>query len=151
MSVCVCMGVYYEFIPDESRSVALDAKGRLCPKEYLCHSRSQLERRLNQDLYLSRLSNPAERERKDIWWVAPTGENTLEVVDDIAHSFMTQGLLWFNNHLDLENTFSEIERGHDCYIKFYQAAYFARHLGHEEKYQEYLKQLNLERERIRTA
>jgi hypothetical protein len=148
MSVVVSTGVYYDFIPDETHTVSADSQGHLCPREYLCHARYQLERGLNQDLYQSTLSTRPERDRRDIWWITPTGENTREVVDDIAHGFVTRGLRWFNEHTDLENAFHEIERGHDCYIKFYQAAHLARHLGYEAKHQAYLERLNRERERI---
>jgi hypothetical protein len=148
MSLGISTGVYYDFIPDETHTATVDAQGRLCPPEYLCHARSQLERGLNQDRYLSTLVNRVERVRRDIWWITPTGENTAEVVDDVAHSFMTRGLAWFNAHTDLKYAFAEIERGHDCRIKYYQATHFARHLGHEVKYRMYLERLNRETERI---
>ncbi len=150
MSVGVSTGIYYDFIPEEGRSpyVHVDAQGRLCPDEVACHIRSHLEITLDQQSYQSQLTNLVERRRKDIWWIAPNGENVSRVVEDIADSFMTHGIGWYIYHTDLVNAFSEIERGHDCLIKFYQAAHFARHLGYEAQYQEYLKRLERERERI---
>ncbi|MBI5035092.1 MAG: hypothetical protein HZB51_31595 [Chloroflexi bacterium] len=132
----------------QSSLIGLDAKGKLRPRESICHLRSDLKASLNQERYKSQLSNPAERQRNDIWWITPNGENIVEVIEDIAHSFVSQGIEWFNFHTNLENAFSQIERGHDCYTKFYQAAYFAQHLGYEAKHQEYLKRLNQEKERM---
>ncbi len=147
MSVSASTGIYYDFIPP-GVPVNVDTRGRLRPAEVLCHIRSHLNVSLDQERYQSQLSTPAERKRKDIWWLAPNGENAAEVVEDIARCFLAQGVDWFNAHSDLEKAFAEIERGHDCYIKFYQATYFARYLGNERKYEEYLKQLNQEGQRI---
>ncbi len=148
MSVGVWTGIYYDFIPQEGPSVDVDTKGRPYPAEVACHIRSHLQTSLDQDRYQSRLPSSAERKRKDIWWVAPNGDNIGDVVEDIARCFLTQGVRWFNSHTVLENAFSEIESGQDCYIKFYQATYFALFLGDERKYQEYLKRLDREKERI---
>ncbi len=145
MSVGVSLGVYYDFIPAEARPIEVDDKGRLVPHEYECHARSTLERRLNQNSYQSKLFTCPERKRRDIWWIDPSGENVVEVVDDITRTFSTQGLRWFNDHTDLKKAFSEIEHEHDCYIKYYRAAYLARHLGYEAKYQDYLKRMTLSR------
>ncbi len=148
MSLAVLMGIYYDFIPEERPPVSVDPRGRLLPDEVYCHIRSPLLASLDQRRYQSQLLNSPERKRKDIWWIAPNGENVVQAVDDIVRSFLTRGVDWFNSHTVLTNAFAEIERGHDCYIKFYQAAYFAQFLGDERKSQEYFKRLDQERERI---
>jgi hypothetical protein len=71
-SVGVSLGVYYSFIPSRQPFKA-DKKGRSLPTEYQCHMRSRLESRLPQDDRVSVLPNPAERGRKDLWWLDPSG------------------------------------------------------------------------------
>ncbi len=151
MSLAVSTGVYYDFIPEERPMPKMDSEGKLYPHEYMCHMRSYLEPRLDQRAYQSHLARAPERRRKDIWWIAPNGENMVQVVDDIAHSFVSEGLGWFNHHTDPQKALAEVEKEHDCYIKFYHAAYLARHLGYEQKYQEYSKRLEQERQRIGRA
>ena len=92
MSVCVWTGIYYDFIPFEGHTPPkVDEKGRLIPNEVDCHMRSHLSRTLDQSVYTKRLSNPAEREREDIWWLEPDGSNMVEAVENIALCFVDEG------------------------------------------------------------
>src|ERR1700722_14081599 len=72
---------YYPFIP-RVRPGKSDDKGRILPAEYECHMRSHLGRRMPLPEGVSRLNNPAERKRKDIWWLEPDGSNADEVAID---------------------------------------------------------------------
>jgi len=138
MSVGAWTGVYYDFIPvDRHRPPKIDLKGRLIPDEWQCHLRSHLCRTLDQSRYTERLSNPAERVRKDIWWLERSGSNIEEVVENMVLCFMDQAAPWFQRFADLSMAFSEIEAGHDCYTKYYQAEWFAKALGLERKHKMY--------------
>ena len=149
MSVCVWTGIYYDFIPFGGRTPPkADDKGRLIPEEVTCHMRSHLSCTLDQSVYTKRLSNPAEQERKDIWWFEPDGSNMVEAVENIAFCFVDEGKPWFEKYTDLEATFAEIERERDCYNKYYRAKYFAAQLGFDEKYMVYAQLTDEEKARI---
>lgn len=149
MSVCVWIGVYYDFIPFGGHTPPkLDGKGRLVPDEAYCHMRSHLSRSLDQSRFTDRLSNRAERLRKDIWWFERDGSNIEETVQDIALRFTDEGVAWFERYTDLSMTFAHIEAERDCYDKFYKAEYFARQLGLEDKYKMYTEKRVQERARI---
>ncbi len=148
MSVCVWTGVFYDFIPDAGQSLKVDDKGRLIPEEWDCHIRSHLSCSLDQSIYTRRLSNPAERRRKDIWWFERDGSNVVEAVESIALSFVDEGKSWFEKHTDLEATLGEIEGESDCYNKYYRAKYFAKQLGFNEKYKIYAELTDKEKVRI---
>jgi hypothetical protein len=149
MSVCVWLGVYYDFIPFEGHiPPRLDEKERLVPDEAYCHMRSHLSCSLDQSRFTDQLSNPAERVRKDIWWFERDGSNIEETVEDIALRFVDEGKPWFERYTDLSKTFADIEAGHDCYSKLYKAEYFARQLGLETKHKMYAQKRLQEKVRI---
>jgi hypothetical protein len=149
MSVGVWTGVYYDFIPFEGHtSPKVDDKGRLIPDEVYCHIRSHLSCTLDQSIYTNRLSNCAERVRKDIWWFERDGSNMVEAVENIALSFVDEGKPWFKRHTNLEATFAEIESEHNCYHKYYRAKYFAKQLGFDKKYEMYGELTDKEKARI---
>jgi hypothetical protein len=138
MSVCVWTGTYYDFIPFTGHTPPkVDANGLLIPDEAYCHVRSHLSCTLDQGFYTKSLSNPAERERKDIWWFERDGSNMIETVENISLSFIDEGRHWFERCNDLQLTFADIESERDCYVKYYRAKYFAKHLGLNEKYRTY--------------
>jgi hypothetical protein len=148
MSSGVFIGVFYDFIPFEGHSVKVDERGRLIPEEWYCHLRSHLSCTLDQSIYTKHLPNPAERKRKDIWWLEPDGSNMVEAVENTALSFVDEGKPWFEKHTDLEATLAEIEGERDCYHKYYRAKYFAEQLGFDEKYRMYAELANEEKTRI---
>jgi len=149
MSVCVWTGTYYDFVPFTGHTPAkVDGNGRLIPDEVYCHVRSHLSCTLDQESHTKSLSNPAERERKDIWWFERDGSNMTEAVENICLCFTDEGKRWFERYNDLQRTFADIESEPDCYVKYYRAKYFAKHLGLGEKYRMYADLEDKERARI---
>lgn len=149
MSVCVWVGVYYDFIPFIGhRPPKNDPKGRLIPEEWYCHMRSHLSRTLDQSIYTARLPRSGERERTDVWWFERDGSNIEGAVENIAQCFIDEGKPWFERYTDLAKTFEEIETERDCYSKFYQAEYFAKKLGLDEKQRIYAEKRKAEKARI---
>ncbi len=166
MSISIHLGIYYDFIPEvfsEQITIKQDDKGGLIPKEYECHSRATLLCTLNQSHYTKVLGNPADRKREDIWWVEPDGSNIEEVVNNIKDSFLSgkvkwfepyiedaslSGIEWFNRLSDVDYVLRIIEPQRDCYAKFYNATFFAKHLGYKDKFEEYKGELTEEAKRI---
>src|SRR5262245_36967544 len=89
-SVGVQLGVFYGFMPRPG-SVKRDARGRKFPKEYECQMRTDLECGLDQTRRTRRFPNPADRRRKDIWWIARDGSNADEAAQDIARALRKRG------------------------------------------------------------
>jgi hypothetical protein len=138
MSVCVWAGVYYDFIPFNGHlPPGLDEKGRLAPDVSSCHLTLDLLCSLDQSQFTHQLFNPAEHERKDIWWLEPDGSNMVDVVENITLNFVDQGIPWLRRYTDLELAFADVELERDCYIKYYRASYLAKELGLEAKYKFY--------------
>jgi hypothetical protein len=149
MSVCVWTGVYYDFVPFPGHTPPkADDKGRLIPDEAYCHVRSHLSCTLNQESHTKSLSNPAERGRRDIWWFERDGSNVVEAVENIALCFSDEGTQWFKRYNDLPHAFADIESERNCYVKYYRAKYFAKHLGIDEKYRMYAELADKEQARI---
>jgi hypothetical protein len=149
MSIHVNIGIYYDFVPPrEDDKIKLGSKGEILPKYYDCHLQKELYCNLDQSKYTKRLPNPAERERNDIWWIQPDGSNINKVLEDIRESFLNDGLTWLRKYTDVRTAFSEIEKEHDSYLKFYKIRYFAEHLNDNEKLEEYNKLFEQEKKRI---
>jgi len=146
-SVCVWLGVNYSFMPCLS-PLKLDLAGRALPAEHECHMRSHLKRELEQKERIESLSNPAERERRDIWWLDPNGENAEEVACDLASSLQSQAIPWFASCLDLESAFLSIESESDCFVKFVRASYLAKRIGRNDAYKRYSECAEKEARRI---
>ena len=77
---------------------------------------------------VSRLNNPAERKRKDIWWLEPDGSNADEVAIDIAAGVVEIAVPWFREFSDLSHALSVVEAGRDCSNKFSLAYHLASKL-----------------------
>jgi hypothetical protein len=92
-SVGVWLGVFFTFTPRPT-GMRVDDQGRLRPAEHICHMRSELVSGVDQSSSTRHLFNPAERERKDIWWVEPDGSNADDVARDVSRSLLSQGLPW---------------------------------------------------------
>src|SRR5207253_710228 len=69
----------------------VDGNGRLIPDEVYCHVRSHLSCTLDQESHTKSLSNPAERERKELWWFERDGSNMTEAVENICLCFTDAG------------------------------------------------------------
>jgi hypothetical protein len=135
-SVCTWLGVFFTFAPCP-RGIKIDDQGRLRPAEHLCHMRTHLDRGVDQSGWIRRLRNPAERERTDIWWVQPDGENGDEVAGDIAKSLHDHGLPWYARVSTLESALRLVEAEHDCFVKLAKSALLARRLGDDERWRKY--------------
>lgn len=147
MSIVVDLGIFYDFIPSEF-TIKRDPDGKLLPEEPQCHVRSSLLSTLNQSNLKNRLGNPAERERKDIWWIQPDGSNLEEVINNVKECFLNKGIEWFDNFTDLKFAFRQLEKERDCYHKFYRVTYFAKQLGETKKFEKYFQLLEQEAKRI---
>jgi hypothetical protein len=101
------------------------------------HMRSHLERGIDQDELMKDTLSLLNKERKDIWWVNPDGDNADEVAKDVANSLYEQGLPWFRKMTDLERVFLMVEEMRDCFCKYTKAAHLARRLGYDDKWRHY--------------
>lgn len=135
-SVGVWLGIYFVFIPTDF-PVKFDDKGRMLPAEFICHMRSHLKSGLNQDDFVSQLALLPERQRKDLWWIEPDGSNSVPVAEDIASSLRNSGLSWFSHSSNLTTALTEVESGHDCFVKFDTAAFLAREIDDRDRWQKY--------------
>ena len=72
----------------------------------------------------------------------------IEAVENIALCFADEGKQWFQRYNDLLLAFADIESEHNCYVKYYRAKYFAKHLGIDEKYRMYAELADKEQARI---
>jgi hypothetical protein len=123
----------------------------MLPKEYECELvfRSVLQRSIDQRDRTLGLSNPAERTRKNIWWIDPDGANVDAVVLDVASSLLSQGVPWFERLTDLKIAFNDLENERDCYAKFRAAKYFAEQLALADKLAKYSALLMTEEKTLR--
>jgi hypothetical protein len=135
-SICVWLGVFFAFAP-RLPGIKIDEKGRLRPPEHACHMRSHLQCDIDQSSWIQHLKNPAERRRKDIWWIQPDAENADQVAGDIAKSLITEGLPWFARASDLDLALEMADAQRDCFIKFVRVALIAKRLGYEERWKKY--------------
>lgn len=134
-SVCVWLGVFFTFAPRPS-GMKTDDQGRLRPAEHICHMRTHLTTGIDQANRFG-LPNRADRERTDIWWVQPDGENCDQVAGDIAKSLRDDGLPWYARVSDLKNSLRLVEDEHDCFVKFAKLALLARRVGDDERWRKY--------------
>lgn len=145
-SLSVGVGVLYRFIPH--RDLKRDPQGRELPQEYDCHVRWLLSRTVGQDDHTRVLSNPADRKRRDIWWVNQNGSNAQIVAPDIAMQIGIVGIPWLQAFSDLKEALDRIDRYRDCYNKFYLAAAIAGELGEHQAHERYQSLLEAEAESI---
>ncbi|WP_342041933.1 hypothetical protein [Bacillus sp. OTU2372] len=148
MSLQVDLGIYYDLIPTEDDEIKKGTNDQLLPKFHQCHLQEQLYCNLDQSNYINHLDNPAEKNRNDIWWVQPDGSNIEEVILEVSKSFMIDGLNWYKTNTNLEIAFSNIEKQHNGYHKYYKAKYFAQHLRDHSKLQMYNHLFEQEKKRI---
>ena len=148
MSVCVWLGAYYTFFPDESQ-LKRDSDGRLLPKEWECQLRSHLRCTLDQTHLKTRLKSAPEKERDDIWWIEPDGSNVEEVIGNIRAAYLSAGTQWFNQMTDISHAFRVIQQQHDCHAKYHRATYFAKRLADKSRFAFYRSLLKAEAERTK--
>jgi hypothetical protein len=146
-SVGVWLGGFYTFLP-HGPSMKRDKQGRLQPAEYQCHMRSHLECGCDQTHLVRSLRNPAERRRKDLWWVDPDGGDAENAAKDIAMSLVKEGFQWFSRISNLDTALALVEAEHDCFNKFVRAAFLARELGDTERWQRFDSLAEVEARRI---
>jgi hypothetical protein len=146
-SVCAWLGIFFEFISSRV-TLKKDPIGRDLPPEYLCHIRAHLETAIDQDELTRGFSNPAERRRKDIWWLDPGGANSEEVTRDIVTIFKQVALPWYQKYSDLNNVLTAIEDQRNCLNKFAFGTLIAQKLGQVELEAKYRSLAEKEAERI---
>ena len=152
MSVVVSLGAFYNFVPlGLPRALKLCPDGKPLPLDVDCQQRSVLHIGRDQRRHTQRLKNPAEQARTDIWWIESDGGNVANVVGDIAHQFLAEGLPWFERMTDIPIAYAAIENEHDCFEKFSRAAYFAKYLKRDKEYQSYRSKMEHEAHRIGRA
>jgi hypothetical protein len=110
--------------------------------------RSHLDCALDQEAKVRTLSNPAERHRRDIFWVDADGTNAGVVADAVAAALRADGLAWFSRMASVEAALRDVEASHDCFAKFDKAALMARELGDDERRQRYAALADAEAQRI---
>lgn len=103
-SVCVWLGVYYPFLPVDERDkiwmrIKTDKRGMLVPEEVQCHLRSQLVAPASNPKQRA-LWNPAERERRDIFWLERDGSDADSVSHVIADLITQVALPWFKTRAE---------------------------------------------------
>jgi hypothetical protein len=146
-SVGVYLGSFYTFAP-VTGSVKLDSQQRPLPTESQCHMRAGLDCGIDQSTKLQSLLNPAEKKRKDIWWVDYDGLNAEAVARDIANVLHEKGLPWFSRTLNLQSALIDTENERDCYNKFVRAAFLAREIGDKLRWGKYASLAEEEAKRI---
>lgn len=82
-SFCVNLGCSFEAIPRYAK--VKQKNGLFRPEEYECHFRFALRRAIAQP----------NLERKDVWYVDPTGNNLAAVIADAKKAISEIGLCWF--------------------------------------------------------
>jgi hypothetical protein len=139
------IGVYFPTIPpDGSRLPKVDKAGRLTPAEFQCHLRGNLYASIDQTQDKAVLGNLAERRRTDIWWVRPNGSNVIEVVEDITTALLEQGIPWLDSASQPRIALAEVEAGHDCLVKFWNAKHLAALLGLQDLAMNYARKYEAE-------
>ncbi|ALS74117.1 hypothetical protein AUC31_02085 [Planococcus rifietoensis] len=137
MSIHVNLGIYYNFIPSIDDSIEVEENGKFSPKSHQCHLQLELLSTLDQDRYISSLSNAAEQKRKDLWWIEPDGSNLEEVIENVRQSFLTEGIDWLIKNTDIAQAFREIEKEHNCLDKYFKAQHMAAYLNLNSKFAGY--------------
>ena len=69
MSIHVELGIYYDFVPPENCDIKTGTEGKLLPKAHQSQLRKELYCNIDQAIYTNHFDNPAEIDRKDIWWI----------------------------------------------------------------------------------
>ena len=134
-SIGVSLGVMYSFMPHGETKV--DQEGRMLPEEHACNLRSSLVCELDQKDLLRRLQNPAERKRRDLWWVDPDGRNADEVAGDIGRALAETGLPWFGQRTSLAGALALVEAQDDCFAKYAKASFLAHEIGDQVLWRRY--------------
>jgi hypothetical protein len=117
--------VNYRAIPARNEQ-ALDDDGLSVPTSMHRHIAlpSNLE---NQDR--TGISSIPERNRDDVWWVHPDGENLDLLTRDLATVFEAQGSDWIALHLDKERVLAMVDSEGDCFAKYEFMYCIARSAG----------------------
>jgi hypothetical protein len=135
-SVSVNLGIFYTFMPKHP-DIKTDNKGRLTPRESTCQLRNVLQCNIDQKARPALLSNPAERQRNDIWWIESDGNNANEIAINISRVLMENGIPWFTQFSNLEKALMMIEKYQDCYNKFAISYFIAKEIGDKEREEKY--------------
>lgn len=116
MSIFVECGIYYPFLNTGDFDVKIGRKGELLPRAHHCYLRLSLDNTLDQSAYTQTLKNPAERNRKDLWWIEPDGSNVEDVIMNIRDVTLNQALPWFEKHSDWSLVLKEFKKQSQFFI-----------------------------------
>jgi hypothetical protein len=154
-SVNVLLGVFYRFFPQRPSHVTAskvtlqtDRQGRPQPAEDVCHMRAHLECGLDQSERTLDAENPAERKRRDLWWVDPDEANADEVASDIAISLFEHGIPWYERVSNLNEALALVEIERDSFSKYSRAFFLAREVGDQAREQRFGELARSEARRI---
>src|SRR5687768_17705550 len=85
---------------------------------------------------------PAERTRRDIWWIEPDGSNLDAVCLDLAGSFVQQGVPWFESWRTLERALdTSLAEQKDYPARTWRIFAFAKALNRSDLMQTFLPKL----------
>lgn len=90
---------FYGFLND---SCDKDDTGKLIPpKRWPSEGGLCLSVAIDQSRYTAGLTNPAERDRSDLWWLEDDGSNAHEVVEGVVHQVKKEVPDYLMNDLDV--------------------------------------------------
>jgi hypothetical protein len=142
-SLALNLGTYFTEVPSEFGPNGITSKdGRLCPKEYECHFRRQLQKTLNQPIL----------PRWNIWYVDEDGKNLDAVMEDVLGAILYNGLPWLERFRDNGEVLRTLEHDEETMEgtwgfgakpsprRHYMTGYIALALGHQAKAVTHLEQ-----------
>lgn len=128
MSFDATIWTHYDDIP-AMEDVPRDKDGALLPKamhrSYVLPVQMRTQARVG-------VKSDAEKEREDIWWVAPDGSNLSDLVEDLVGVYRDQGVRWRNTYSNLALALEEVDHERDCFDKFEFMFCLAQSIRHEQ-------------------
>lgn len=140
-SVCVWLGVYYPFFsPDDYNKsrIKADSRGMLVPMEVQCHLRDHLVAPIANPKQET-LWNPAERQRRDVFWLEPDGSDADTVSRQIAELLSEFALPWFKKRAEPLTAICEIEADSTLNNKEFLCAHLALAAGRKDLSERYIQ------------
>jgi len=133
LSFMCTLGVFFPFIinkyDQEGTGVGYDKDG--LPVAFPLHQSLRLQNFNFSKQARHGIANPAESDRKDVWFVERDGSNVEDMVHDLLQAFEANAGHWFTTYENLELAFKEIEKERDCPGKFEKLYYMATELQNE--------------------
>jgi hypothetical protein len=117
------------------------------PEEGNYHFRVENICGLNQDFNTKKLTNLAERKRKDLWWIDDYS-NLQNIISDLKESIVNNSINYFNKFIYGEDLIQNVEEMKDCFNKYWDAYYLYKSLNKESETNKYKIKLINESKRI---